>query len=243
MSNPKIQQRGIKPVIIEAIAFPLGVIAAFLILMVVWRVAAFPTPEETFSLIMDFFEEYGQWLVLLGSIGEGIAVLNFYVPGSAVVLLGVIAQRGDPLGALEVVAVASVGFFLAANVNYLLGKLGMYPILHRLGGRKFLERSRHKYAERGTRALALGYFHPNIGGLIAVAAGIAQLPWNSFIFVVGISIAFWNLIWGAAVYLVAGPVEEVATSPFLVLGALVVWLTTSLVLAVLRFRRIGVAKD
>lgn len=219
---------------IEAGSSPALIIVLFLIMMLVWRIFDLPDPEETYDLIVGFFAEYGLWVVAVGALGEGVAVINLYFPGSAAVLLGVVSSEGDVFRAAMVVFVASLGFIIAAHLNYAIGYYGLHPLLHRFGGRRLLERGERRYRERGVRALAAGYFHPNIGGLIAVAAGAARLQWSKFLAVTTIAIIFWNTLWGVVVYLAARPVREVATSPYLVLVALVIWLSVAVMLAVIR---------
>lgn len=221
----------------QAATFPTIVLALFVGLMIFWRFFDLPTPEEMFNLIVRFFESYGLLVVFIGALGEGVAVVNLYFPGSAAILLGVVASEGDPLQASAVVVVASCGFALAAQFNYLIGRCGLQPLLHRIGGRSLLERSRRKYERQGARSLFWGYFHPNIGGLLAVAAGTGRLRWKYFSRLTVGAITFWNILWGIVVFLSARPVREVATSPYLVLAALGIWLVGAVALSCFRVWR------
>lgn len=207
----------------SAALVPTVVLMAFLALMIAWSLFALPTPEEQYALIADFFAEHGSLAVCIAAFVEGIAVINFYAPGSAVILLGV-STSSDVGRAAEVVMVTMLGFIVSAHVNWALGRFGLQPLLYRVGGRRWLQRSERTYAKHGPAALLWSYFHPNLGGVLAVVCGAAGLPWRRFVGPVVLAVLVWNSFWGIIAYSLSSQVRQVATSPKLVLSALGIWL-------------------
>jgi membrane protein DedA with SNARE-associated domain len=134
--------------------------------------------------------------VFLGALLEGILVINFYVPGSTIVILGAVASRGGALSIGLVILVATVGFILAYSVCYILGWFGWYSAFSRLGVERALNRTRERMMAVGPRLIPVANIHPNLGALAATSAGALRIPFVRFILISGTSALLWDIFWG-----------------------------------------------
>lgn len=216
---------------------PLVCTLVLLVALVAWRVADLPDPHESFLLIEKWFLAYGLPLVFLAALLEGVAVINLYVPGSAVIVLGVVFSRTDPLLAVLVVFVATVAFIITAQVNYGVGYFGLHRLLRTFGGGVLIDRAEKYWSRHGDKTLPLAFIHPNIGGFVSIASGNGRYPWKKF-FVrsVGYTLA-WNVLWGVAAFLLADTVAQTVTQPLILLGGLLIWATIAFAVAYLRHGR------
>lgn len=216
---------------------PLCYTGLFLLLMLIWRMAELPSPDEVYARIVGLFDSYGVVVVAGAALVEGLVLISLYFPGSAVILIGVAASRGDPIRAMVVVGVVIVAFVVAAHLNYALGYWGFYELIRKLGGRKLLDRAVRRYEKYGALILPPCYMHPNLGGFMAVASGIGRLRWRRFTMITIASITVWNVFWGVFAYYFAEVVESVATQPWLVVAGLGCWSLCAFVWGVARGRR------
>ena len=164
-----------------------------------------PDNEYFINVASDYFAIYGYWVVLFGALAEGLLFLNWYVPGSIVVVMGVVFASQNNQSIFLVVFLIILGFFVTSIINYILGKYGWYHIFMKLGLKKPLERVRTKVENKGLPIIFSTYFHPNIGALTATSAGILRLNFAKFVFYSFLALVVWNSIWGLVVYFI-GPI-------------------------------------
>jgi membrane protein DedA with SNARE-associated domain len=213
---------------------PCAYTIGFLLLMLIWRVVDLPSPQEVYDGIVRLYHDYGLVIVAAAAAIEGLVLISLYFPGSGVILIGVAASRGDPTRAVAVVAIVTLAFIVAAQINFVVGYFGLHGLILKMGGSKWLKRAQDRYARNGVYILAPCFVHPNLGGFMSVAAGIGRLQWRKFFIISVASIALWNVFWGFVAYLFAQVVESVATQPFLVLSGLGLWTITAFVWGFLR---------
>ena len=197
----------------------------FLLLMALWKLFNGPSPEETYASIVQFFTIYGTPVIAISALIEGIVLVNFYFPGSAVILIGVATARGDPLRAAYLIAVVSGAFFVAAQLNYCLGLFGFRKAVLKLGGKAWLARTEKWYAQYGAKVIPLTFIHPNVGAFMSVACGNARFKFVHFAILTFFSIIVWNSFWGVFAYLFPKEVANVATQPMLLLSGFLLWTT------------------
>lgn len=202
---------------------PLICTGALLVVFVLWEGFSMPDPKETYFLIERWFLAYGLPLVFVAALLEGIAVVNIYIPGSAVIVLGVVFSREDPTMAAMVVLVTTLAFIITAQVNYCVGYFGLHNLLRRLGGGALIDRAQAYWQKHGERTLPIAFIHPNIGGFVSIAAGNGRFPLRSFFWRSALYTSGWNILWGLAAYYLADAVAKTATQPLWLLGALILW--------------------
>ncbi|OGI82673.1 hypothetical protein A3I95_01785 [Candidatus Nomurabacteria bacterium RIFCSPLOWO2_02_FULL_44_12] len=178
----------------------LVIVAAYLIFLFTYNLLGLPKPEEIIKFTTVYYEKYGYWVVLLGAIGEGLLLINWYFPGSIVVALGVVIAREAGLDVPFMLLLVIFGFFLTAIFNYVLGRFGWYHVLLKFGLRAPLEKVQTKIGEKGLKILFTTYVHPNFGALAATAAGILHLSFLKFALYSLISITIWNTLWTILFY-------------------------------------------
>ena len=160
---------------------------------------------------------------------ESSAFVGFVFPGEIVVLLGgVLAfQHKIPLAVALVAAIA--GAIIGDTIGYEIGRHHGRRILDgtvgRLVRREHLDRAEHYLAERGGRAVFLGRFTAALRVLIPGLAGMAEMPYRTFLAYNAAGGALWAGGFVLAGYFAGSSwqrVEHIAGRASLVLALLVV---------------------
>ncbi|OGI73080.1 hypothetical protein A3D42_02025 [Candidatus Nomurabacteria bacterium RIFCSPHIGHO2_02_FULL_41_18] len=186
--------------ILQYIALPLIVLVFYVGLIYLYKFLGLPSSGEIINFAKRYYENYGYWVVLVGALVEGALFINWYLPGSVVVALGVVFARSAGLNVFFMLFLVITGFFLTALLNYALGRFGWYHIFLKLGLEGPLLKIQAKVKDQGLRALFTAYVHPNFGALAATAAGILRLSFYEFFFYSLISIITWNSFWTLIFY-------------------------------------------
>lgn len=208
---------------LSAAVTPVLYTCAFLLLMIVWRVFGLPEPDQVYQVVIELFEEHGLVIVAVCAFVEGIVLVNLYFPGSAVIVIGVAAAGGDIPRVVAVVAVTTVAFVLASQVNYFVGFLGLHTIIERFGGTRWLQAAHKRYEKHGILVVPPSFVHPNIGAFMSVTCGLARMTWRHFTALAVASILVWNILWGIVAFYGSNALSEAATRPAYLLLAFAVW--------------------
>lgn len=196
-------------------------ILMFSAFMALYQLFDMPTTEEVIAFIKKYYDQYGYWLVFLGALAEGALLLNWYLPGSLVVVMGVVFSKPDPVKAALIVVLIIVGFFLTTLFNYALGRYGWYRLLLKLGLQKPLDETRAKVESKGLPIVFSTYIHPNLGALTATCAGILRLPFKQFcLYSIGALVA-WNTLWGLVAYFAGPQILNYLTTPTIIAALLI----------------------
>jgi membrane protein DedA with SNARE-associated domain len=146
------------------------------------------------------YSRYGYTVVLLGAFAEGILLINWYLPGSTVVILGAMFCTRGGLDIRWVVACAIAGFLVAYAIDFVAGWYGWYRAAERYGVRAPLLRVKQRLGAGGVWWGMLFYAHPNSGALCATAAGILRLRPHLFALMTIVAVSGWNVFWGGIAY-------------------------------------------
>jgi len=150
--------------------------------------------DALLSYLPDFqtIASLGYWLVFLAVLGESIAFLGFFMPGSVIVVIaaGMAAQGVYDLRTLFYVVMGAA--LIGNTVSYLLGKHGKkilkkYPSLW-----KHLEKGQSFFKRHGGKSIFLGHFLGPLRHLIPMVAGLAEMPFLQFQLVNVVSIVAWS---------------------------------------------------
>ena len=162
----------------------------------------------------QLLETYGYWAVALVVMGES---LGLPVPGETLLLLGAASAGAGYLEVWGVIGAAAVGAMVGDSLGYTLGRWGgRSPRLRRRSGasltapRPLLERSgrllhlqpRHLaraeefFARYGARTVFVGRFIAILRTYSALLAGLARLPYPSFLFWNAAGGCLWALTFG-----------------------------------------------
>ena len=213
--------------------------ALFVLFAVLYRALGLPTPSEVVDLASRLYSDYGVAVILAASFIEGLFVISFYFPGSAVLLLAVLLSDGDlnTLGAFGLLA--WIGTSLAGIVNYYLGKLGYYSLLEKFGYASRVDKMRSKMKVRPYLTWWSAGFHPTVLSVAFVCAGIARLGLLSTLAKGVATIAFWITVW-LSLYAVAFQDEITVRDagndslPWMIAAGLVAWGLLRIVLNILK---------
>lgn len=159
------------------------------------------TPQEIISHFATIYDRYGYELIFTGAFLEGLIIVNFFVPGVTIVVLGAIFARTGQVDLTLGILAASLGFLAGFTIDYLLGYFGFAEIINRLGYGSGLRKARTTLESKGRwRSFALGFIHPDIGSFVALAAGTLKMNFFHFFWLCGLSTVTWMSIWGLLVY-------------------------------------------
>ena len=123
-------------------------LAIVLLLYVFWQTAGIPSEAELIPLARAYFNEYGLVTVFVGAVAEGLLLIGIYLPGTFIILLGVILANGDPGRLVVIWAVTIAGLLCSYTANYAMGRFGWYRLLVAYGLKESLEKARRRHAPR-----------------------------------------------------------------------------------------------
>jgi membrane protein DedA with SNARE-associated domain len=175
------------------IPFLLAFILVLLILLD--NILHLPSIPEMIHFFSKLFEKYGFVVLLIAAFCEAFFMLNFYLPGSFVIVLAVITSDKSLLSLSQVALFSWFGFVLANIVNYYLGKFGYYKVLLFLGKRNSITEMNNWLNKNEFRALFLSAIHPNFLAIAIVCAGIAHRKFLRVILVSSMFLLLWIVVW------------------------------------------------
>ena len=199
-------------------------LAIVLVLIAMGHALRIPLGSWLLFLCRRYYADYGYQAVLIGAFLEGLLVLNLYVPGSTVVILGAVASREGILSLWIVIILASIGFLLAYTLCYCLGWYGWHPAIGHRAVSGALARTKNRMLVIGPRLICIANIHPNLGAVASTAAGVLRVPLRRFLILSGISAVAWTMFWSLIAYLLGDMAVEMFNSWLLVpvVGALIV---------------------
>ena len=138
----------------------------------------------------------GPWvLVVVGGIvfAETGLLIGFFLPGdSLLIMAGVVsALKGaiNPWVGLPVITLAAVA---GDQVGFLLGRAAGKAVFDRPDGRiikrKYFVEAHDYYVKNGARSIVVARFVPVLRTFVPFMAGVADMPYRSFV--------FWNVLGG-----------------------------------------------
>lgn len=140
----------------------------------------FISPEA----IREIAQQYGYWAIFFGILLEN---LGLPVPGETVTLAGGFLAGNDQLNYWYVLADAASGAVIGGICGYWIGRYGGWSLLLNLG-RVFrlketqLEEIKHQFSENAGKAVLLGRFIALLRIFASPLAGIAEMPFWTFMF-------------------------------------------------------------
>lgn len=182
------------------LSIPFILLAIYLLIASVWRLANLPSDSELQTIIKDYFNHYGLWVVFVGALIEGFLLLGQYFPGGFIIFLSVISAGRDIPRVIEIILLVSLAFFISYTLNYWVGKYGWHRVLIKFGLKKSLEDAEKKLARHGLNAIIFSYWEPNLASITATAAGVLKISLRQFSLFSAFGIVIWNIFWGTLVF-------------------------------------------
>jgi membrane protein DedA with SNARE-associated domain len=150
--------------------------------------------EETAELVERLFESYGYWVVFLGTFLENTLLLGLVVPGVLVMILAGLSAHEGTLSLPVVIVLGIAGTIAGDTISYVVGRLGWYRFLARLGGERF-----HRWTEglrqpvmRWSVLFVLLYHFAGYSRVIGPAmAGVLRMPARRWLLLDMIGASLW----------------------------------------------------
>lgn len=180
--------------------YPLILLGLLLLFESLYRLFSLPSDQELLALSEKYYSEYGYRVVFIAAFLEGLLLINWYVPGSVVAILGVTLAKQSGLSPFFTVSLIVIAFFSTSVINYFLGRYGWYRLLLKFGLQKPLDEARIKIAKAGLPIVFSSSIHPNLGALTATSAGILHLSFRRFCLYSFSGLIFWDSLWGLIIY-------------------------------------------
>jgi membrane protein DedA with SNARE-associated domain len=214
----------VSPKLWRTLAPAVTVLLIVVSLYLVWQAFHFPAETELIPVARAYFKEYGLVTVFFGALGEGLFLIGLYLPGTFVMLLGILFAGSNPARIVQVWAVIITGLVCAYAIDYAMGRFGWYRLFVAYGLRDSLEKARERLATRGISAVFTSFWQINIASLTATAAGTLQFPFPKFIICAACAAAAWMAFWVTIIVSLGPSALELVNLRFIIF-ALILWIT------------------
>jgi len=196
---------------------PIIILLILVLLGITFKLLGLPSFAEIKLYAEEIFVDHGYMLVFVGALAEGVLMLNWYLPGSVVIVMGTVFAAEAGYNVVAIVGLIILGFFITTLINYALGKYGWYKLLLKFGMGETLEKAKLRLEKHGPKIILGTYFHPNIGAFTATSAGVLKIPFQQFLMYSVISLIIWNIFWGMLVVFIGPDIIKLLTYQVLML--------------------------
>jgi membrane protein DedA with SNARE-associated domain len=180
---------------------PVALFLFYVTMVSLYELFNLPSQEQILDVARSYYDQHGYWLIFVSALIEGVLLVNWYFPGSIVIVFGVSLAYPDPLKAFYLVLLITLGFLISAVINYGLGRYGWYRLLLKFGLQEPLSNMQRRLQESGLVIIFSSYIHPNLGALTATSAGILQLSFKKFLLYSVAALLCWNMLWGIVAFI------------------------------------------
>ena len=173
--------------------------------------------HEWIKLLGGFYDQYGYFVVFLGTLGENTAVLGFLLPGNSLALLGAAYARLGTLNLGWVILLASLGTILGYHVDYFIGRFVLASVVHRWSASRFgrrirlagrLRLARALLTKHGGKAILVSHLVGHLRSFVALSAGMSHMPYLRFLGFELVAATFWNTAFCLLGYFTAAEIDR-----------------------------------
>ncbi len=193
---------------IYSIRWPLSLLVVLVAFISISRFLPLPSQAGLISAAEAYYKLYGNWIIFFAAIAEGVVLVNWYAPGTTVIVAGWAFSKENQSNILISIAVVILGFLLAHLVNYALGRLGGHRSLLKFGLHNPLEKAKKIIYNVSPLKLFVFYSHPGLSSLISAGSGVLKLPFKNFAARMIAGVAVWALVWGLVSYNIGMPITK-----------------------------------
>lgn len=183
----------------SALIAPLILIAVYIAVLFLIRGTTL-TPAQVIAHFGSLYERYGYEIIFTGALVEALAVINFFVPGVTIVVLGAVFASSGQVDLTYAILAATAGSLLGFTIDYLLGYFGFSEIIKKLGYTPALQKAKSQLGKSAVKSMALGFIHPNIASFVSLAAGVTKMEMSTFVVLGFFATLAWTSIWGILVF-------------------------------------------
>lgn len=179
---------------------PLFLIITYIIFLIVAK-GVMPTSEELVVKFAELYGKYGYEIIFFAALLETLILINFVAPGQLAMALGVLFARSGQTELSLVIITAAGGSIAGYLIDYVLGQFGFSEILKKTGFENLLVTAKKQLRKFGKRGLIFGFVHSNVGSLLSLVAGAADISWKVFIPICVTATFFWLSLWAVIIYI------------------------------------------
>jgi len=245
--------------LLTKIRTPLLMLGALLLINLLSFLKIIPSISELTQHIVKLFEQYGLFIIPIMSFFENILILNFYFPGSIVILIAMSLTAGDPARAILTFIFIVVPAMLAHFLNYYIGReinKNSNKIIYCLKNiinfftkthsefqkeRKNLNlSSRNENSAETWFKFASALWHPHLASIICFDSGLSGMEFRKFLkyfLTVGL---LWNVFWGFTMYYFGHAIKVEST---LLPVAYYIYLSGWIIIAIIKFCKASKVKQ
>ncbi|HXH20690.1 MAG TPA: DedA family protein [Dehalococcoidia bacterium] len=130
--------------------------------------------------VRELFDDYGYWVVFLGTLFENTLLLGLLVPGVIIVLLAGITAQDGAMNPFYAAALGIAGTVIGDTISYLMGRLGWARFGNGDSLRTFSERVREPLLRRGVFFVLVYHFAGYTRVVGPAGAGLLRMPYRKW---------------------------------------------------------------
>ena len=184
-----------------------------------------PGPKVLVEQLSSLYGSYGYEIVFISAILEATVVINMFFPGIFAIAFAAVFARSGQIDLSIAVILAAVGAMIGFLIDYTLGYFGFGRLIDKLGERGLLKKVKNHLHVSYFKTFGLGYFHPNVGSVVSLAAGALKIKVLNFIVLSTFSTIGWLSLWGILAFAMGDLFTTIVVEYFYVLVLLIfsVW--------------------
>ncbi|MCL5094048.1 MAG: hypothetical protein M1355_02875 [Patescibacteria group bacterium] len=181
--------------------------------------------DNLMSSLENLYRQHGVLILFAAGLLESLFLINFYVPGATVILLGGVLASTGAISLPAVILAGTSGLVLGYSINYAIGRFGWYKILSKFKIYRFVDLAREKIG-KGKLVFWWGTIHPNMGSFLSIAAGTMKFDFWIFLILVAAFQLFWSSFWGLIMFFLGYvALKSISNLTFAVLLAIItIWI-------------------
>lgn len=173
--------------------------------------------QDWIDLLAGLYDQYGYWLVFLGSLGENTALLGLLLPGGTLALLGAFYARLGTLSLPWVIFFAWLGTVLGYHADYLFGRFVLTHVAARWGASRLGRRmrlagrirlARALLAKHGGKAILISHLIGHLRSFVALSAGLTRMRYRTFLIYELVAALVWNTLYGLLGYFAGTQIDR-----------------------------------
>lgn len=178
---------------------PVILILLYLILLAIFKGANL-SPRDIIAHATSIYSRYGYEIIFFGAFMEALVVINFFVPGVTLVVLGAVFARTGGIDLTWAVLSATTGAILGYIIDFFLGYFGFGQLLSKFKITAALTKAKSEVEKSPVKSFGLGFIHPDLGSFVALAAGTIKMNFINFLTLTFFSSLVWTSLWGLLVF-------------------------------------------
>lgn len=184
------------------------------------------TLENLLPSLEGLYQDYGILIITIAGLVESIFLLNMFVPGSVVILLGAVLASTGVISLPVVIIVGTLSLVVGYIFDYFVGSFGWYSLISKTQFFGVVKKAEAKIKQHEEIVTFISGFNPNAAAVIALASGILKIDFRKFVFRIFFTQLFWSTFWGILFY--SFGVALLDNAVYVVLAAITIIITMNI---------------